>query len=223
MTAQRRPRRRGPLRDDGQHEKRNGDAERVEECDEERSRPGVMVRGCDRDRGEHRSGARDEDETEAQAEDEAASLVGIARCSEPREGTLDHLSDLGDEEAHRQEAEQGDAQPEQEVLGEMEEAEQRAGEEDGEAEAHYQPGDDHVGPPLAGCRRATRHDDGDDGHDARRQPGDQPTEECDDEELTHASRSAGDRKRALMPLSLGNVPWPKLAAGPRGRVSPPTE
>ena len=112
----------------------------------------MVVCGRHRDRRQHRSGTRHEDEAEAQAQDEAAALVGVARRAQPGERALNDLADPRDEEAHRQQPEQGDAQPEQEVLGQVEEAEQRAGEEDGEAEAHDQPGDDHVGPPLAGSR-----------------------------------------------------------------------
>ena len=94
MAAQRGPRCRGALGDHGQHEERNGDAQRVEEGDEERGRPGVVVRRRHRDRREHRSGTRHEDETEAQAQDEPAALVGVARRPQPGEGTLNDLTDL---------------------------------------------------------------------------------------------------------------------------------
>ena len=87
----------------------------------------------------------------------------------------------------------------------MEETEQRTGEEDGEAEAHHQPGDDHVGPPLARSGRSAGHDDGNDGNDAGRQPGDESTEERNDEELTHVSRSVAIRGRASALLLLRTV------------------
>ena len=206
VAAQGRPRRRGALGDHRQHEQRDGDAQRVEERDEERRCSRMMVRGGHRDRRQHRSGARHEDEAEAQAQDEAAALVRVARRAQPGEGTLNDLTELGDEESHRQQTEQGDAQPEQEVLGQMEEAEQRAGKEDGEAEAHHQPGDDDVGPPLARSGRSTRHDDGNDGNDAGGEPGDQPTEEGDDQELTHGSRFLADREQAPALLLLGGLP-----------------
>ena len=221
VAAQRGPRRRGALGDHRQHEERHGDAQRVEEGDEERGRARVMVRGRHGDGGEDRSGARHEDEAEAQSQNEAAAFVGVARRAQPGEGPLNDLADLGDQEAHGQQPEQGDAQPEQEVLGEVEESEQRAGEEDGEAEAHHQPGDDHVGAPFARSRRTAGHDDGDDGDDAGGQPGDQPTEERDDEELTHGSRSVADRERA--PVLLLRTVFSVEPSGPppaRG-VAPP--
>jgi hypothetical protein len=78
----------------------------------------------------------------------------------------------------------------------VEEAEQRAGEEDGEAEAHDQAGDDHVGARPARSGRSARHDHRDHRDDAGRQPRDQSADECDDEELTHGSRSvAGGERR----------------------------
>ncbi len=111
-----------------------------------------------------------------------------------------------DEESHRQQTEQGDPQPEQEVLGQMEEAEQRAGKEDGDAEADHQPGDDDVGPPLARSGRSTGHDDRNDGNDAGGEPGDQPTEKGDDQEFTHGSRFLADREEAPALLLLGCLP-----------------
>ena len=197
MAAQRGPGRRGALGDHRQHEEGDGDAQRVEERHQERGHACMMVCGRHRNRREDRSGAGHEDQTETQAQDEAASLVGVARRAQPSERPLYDLADLGDQKAHRQQSEQGDAQPEQEVLGQVEKTEQRAGEQDGEAEAHHQPRDDHVGPPLARSRRTARHDDGNDGNDAGRQPGDQSTEERNDEELTHVSRSAAIPWRAL--------------------------
>ena len=196
VAAQRGPGRRGALGDHRQHEERDGDTQRVEERHQERGRACVVVCGRHRNRREDRSGAGHEDQPETQAQDEAAPLVGVARRAQPGEGPLNDLADLGDQKAHRQQAEQGDAQPEQQVLGQVEETEQRTGEEDGEAEAHHQPGDDHVGPPLARSGRSAGHDDGDDGNDAGRQPGDQSTEERNDEELTHVSRSVAIRGRA---------------------------
>ena len=200
VVAQRRPGRRGALGHHGEHEERHGHAQCVEERDQERGRARPVVRRCHRDRGEDGAGARHEDQAETQAENEAAPFVGVSRGTQPGEGPLNDLAHPGDQEPDGQQAEQDDAQPEQEVLGQMEEAEQRAGEEDGETEAHHQPGDDHVGPPLVRSRRAARHDDGDHGDDAGGQPGDQPTEERDEQELTHGRRSVANRERAFAPL-----------------------
>ncbi len=83
----------------------------------------MVVRRRHRDGSEHRPGARHEDETEAQTQDEPTTLVGVARGPEAGEGSLDGLADFRNQEADGQEAEQCDAEPEQEVLGEVEETE----------------------------------------------------------------------------------------------------
>ena len=76
-----------------------------------------------RNRRQDWSGAGHEDQPEAQAQDEAAPLVGVARRAQPGKGPLNDLADLGDQKTHRQQAEQDDAEPEQQVLGQVEEAE----------------------------------------------------------------------------------------------------
>ena len=189
------------LGDHGQHEQRNGDAQRVEQRHEERGCPDVMVRGRHRYCRQNRSGAGHEDEAEAQAQNEAAAFVGVARGTQSGERSLNDLAESRDEQAHRQEARAG-RRPSQnkEILGQVEEAEQRAGEEDGDAETHDQPGNDHVGPPLARSGRSARHDDRNDGNDAGGQPGDQSAEKRDDQEFTHGSRAVAVRERALVLL-----------------------
>ena len=130
VASQRRPRCGGALGDNRQHEERDGDAQRVEESDEQRGRARVMVRRRHGNGREDRSGTRDEDEAEAQSQNEPAAFVGVARRTQPGEGALNDLTDLGNQETHRQQPEEGDAQPEQEVLREVQESEQRAGEQD---------------------------------------------------------------------------------------------
>jgi hypothetical protein len=109
VAAQGRPRRGGALGHHGQYEQRDGDTQGVEEGDEQRRCSRMMVRGGHRDRRQDRSGARHEDEPEAQAQDEAAALIRVARRSQPGEGTLNDFAELGDEESDRQQTEQGDA------------------------------------------------------------------------------------------------------------------
>ena len=152
------------------------------------SRAHPVVGGGHRDGGEHRSGAGHEDEPETHPEDEAAALGRVAGRPEPRERPLDELAHPRDEEPHREQAEHGDPEPEQQVLGEMEETQDGRREEDREAEAHDHAGDDHVGTRLARARRAAGHHDGDDRDDAGGEPGDQSAEERDDEEFSHGTR-----------------------------------
>ena len=89
VAAQRGPGRRGALGDHRQHEERDGDTQRVEERHQERGRACVVVCGRHRNRREDRSGAGHEDQPETQAQDEAASLVGVARTRpDERKGAL---------------------------------------------------------------------------------------------------------------------------------------
>ena len=220
VAAQGAPRGRGPLRHQRQHEEGHGDARRVEQGDEQRCRAHPVMGGGHRDGREHRPGAGHEDEPEAQPEDEAATLGRVAGCAEPGERPLNELAHPGDEEPDRQQAEHGHTEPEQQVLGEMEEAEDGRREEDRQAEAHDHAGDDHVGTGLARARRPAGHHDGDDRDDAGGEARDQPAEERDDEQLSHGncSRAAGRSAPALL---RGTFPLPrKLAGDPPAGASP---
>ena len=186
----------GPFGEHGEHEQRHGDPGGVDERHEDGREPDMVAGGRHRDRGQDRPGAGHEDEAQAQPEDEASPLVGVARGAQPGERPLNDVPDGGDHEADGKNSEHGDPQPEQEVLREVQEAEHRAGEEDGQAEAGDQPGDDQVRPGAAGRGRASGHDHRDDRHDARGEAGDEATEERDDEQLTHGRRSSA-RNRSL--------------------------
>ena len=222
VAAQGRPGRRRPLRHQRQHQERDGDTEGVEQGDEERGGAHVVVGGGHRDGGEHRSGAGHEDEPEAHPEDEAAALGRVAGGPETREGTLNDLTNPWDEEPDRQQAEHGDAEPEQQVLGEVEEAEDRRGEEHRQAEADDQAGDDHVGACLARARRAASHHDRDDRDDAGGEPRDQAAQERDDEELTHGSRCVAGGRSAPALLRDDSL-TAKLAGGEPEEASRPRE
>ena len=160
-----------------------------------------MVRRRHGDGGEHRTGARDEDEAEAQSENEPATFVGVARRAEAGEGPLDDLADLWGSTARPTTARAGRHPARTGGLGggggSRAASWRRAREM---LKLTTSAGDDDVGPPLAGSRRASGHHDGDDRDDAGRQAGDQPAEERDDEELTHRSRCVAHRQRARVLL-----------------------
>ncbi len=184
MAAQGRPRR-GPLGQDRQYEERQGEPKGIEERDQEGAAAYAMVVRGHRDGGEHRAGAGDEDGTKAQAEEKPATLSRIARRAQPGERSLEQLAHSGDHQPDRDGAEQSHPQPEEEVLREVEEAEQGGGEEHRQAEAQDESTDDEEGPGAAGARGSPGHDDREDRDDARRESGDQPAQEGNDDKFTH--------------------------------------
>ena len=220
VAAQRRPARGGALGDDRQNQEGQRDAEGVEQRHEEGAAADAVMGGGDGDRRQDRAGTRHEDGPQAQAEDEAPAFGGVAGGTEPGKGPLERLADLGDQEADRDRPQHGHAEPEQEVLGQVQETQHRAREEHREAETQHQAGDDHEWPSTAAARRPTRQDDRDHRHDARGEAGDQAAQEGDDEQLTHGSSlavAAGGTPALLRDASA----LAKLAGGVERDSSPP--
>ena len=79
-----------------------------------------------RDGREHRAGARDEDESQAQSQHEPPARGGVSRCTQAVERELDPVADGGQQEAGGEDEEETDPEPEQEVLRQSDGAQDRA-------------------------------------------------------------------------------------------------
>src|SRR6476646_6750507 len=146
--------------------------------------------GVCRDRADDRPAARYEDEAEARTEKEPSAEVAIrAAAAEARQGTLDPDADLREDQAGRDEEQQPDREVAQEVLWQVQLAQQPGGDQREDGEARDEPGDDRVRPPAAAARapreqdrQHRKHTRRDRGHDPRRE-GDR---EQDQEAPVHA-------------------------------------
>jgi hypothetical protein len=211
VPTERRPGRRA-LGQQSEDEQGQGEPNGIKERDHNGRAPNAMVVGRHGDGREHRAGAGDEDGSEAEAEKEATTLGGVARGTQPGERPLDELAYSGNHQPDRDRTEHGHTQPEEEVLREVEETQQRRGEKHGQAEAQDKAGDDEEWPGAVAARRAARQDNRDHRNDAGREPGDQPAQERDDNELSHRRRIPS----VALPLALlGSLPRSNLAGRSR--------
>ena len=140
-------------RGDGQHRQRG--AERVGDRDRDRLPAQVHAGRVRRDRADDRPAAGDEDEAEARAEQEAAAEVAVgAAPAQARQRPLDPHADAREDQAGRDEEQQPDREVAEEVLRQVELAQQPGRDQRERGEARDEPGDDRVRP--AGVRRSRR-------------------------------------------------------------------
>ncbi len=165
---------------------------------------------------------------EAQAQHEPTARAGVTGPTQPVERQLYPASEGGQQQSRGQYQQEGDPEPEEEVLGQAEGAQHRTTDQLGEAEAHHQSGDDQKRTgPGSGCRPAG-HNHREDRDDARRQPRYQPTQESDRQQFSHvalklpasAVQRASARRRDM---SLGREVLWKVAGRPWCRLTLSTE
>jgi hypothetical protein len=120
-----------------------------------------------RNRSEHEPAARHEDETEGQAQDEAAAEIPARSARQSGERALEHLAKLRDDQRRRDDEEEGDREIPEEVLRQVQLSEQPGDGKEGSGEADDDSGDDGVGPSRSAAARAPGEDDGQDRQPAR--------------------------------------------------------
>ncbi len=179
---------RDALASDGDQQHRNGGAECVREREQDGVEADLVLRRERGDRREHGSGARHEDETEADAEQEPAAEVAAAPPRHERERTLQHVPDLRNEQSRREHEQHRDREVAKEVLRQPERREQRRRREREQREARDEAGDDRERATAAPGRAAGEHDR-QHRQDARRHCGDHTGEEADAEQHDHRSKS----------------------------------
>ena len=143
-----------------------------------------------RDGSDDRAGTRREQETEAHAEQEAASDISRPSAPERLKRALDEAADRWDEERQAHQEHDPDRDVPEDVLREAERREQRRrGQREG-GEADDEPGHDGERPPAA-ARSTAREDDRQNRKDARADRRDHAGDERDPDEQSHL----GDRSR----------------------------
>ena len=175
---------------DEQH--RDGRADRVGDGEHDRAEAHVLRRSDDRDRRQHRAGARHEHEPEARAEQQSAPEVAARSPRQAEERSLDDLLDLREEQCRRDEEQERDREVAEKILGQSErpqepDAEQREG-----REAEDEPGDDRE-RLAAAAGRAAREDDRQNREHARRDCRDEPGCEADADQNEHSLVSVESR------------------------------
>ena len=175
---------------EGDREQHDREADRVGDGDQDRLEPEVPRCRRARHVGERRAGARDEDEPERAAEDEAAAEVARGPAREPRERPLDPGAHLGHDQDRGDQEEQADRDVPQQVLRQAELVQDPRREQGRDEEGDREPGDDQErpAPVLAAGDPAGQHDRQHRQH-ARRDGRDQAGHERKDDCEPHARYS----------------------------------
>ena len=178
------------------HEERHRHPDAEGDREEDRRQADLVGGPDDRDGRQDRAGARDEHETEAEADDEPPGPAARLAAPEAPEGALEERGERRDEipEPHRHE--ERNAGVAQEVLGQVKGRDRLGADQDEQAEAQHEPGHHGQGagpgpPPARGFgvgRRPGREDHGQHRHNAGRDPGDEAGKESDADEPDHRGR-----------------------------------
>ncbi len=147
---------RSALAREGDRQHRQGGADGEGEREPDSLDSDLARRGDRRDRGENGSGARDEHQPEARAEQEAAAEVARAPSGQALKRPGDELADLRHEQRERDEEKQRDRQVAEEVIRQADLVEEPRCEEGEDGEADDDPRDDRERTPAR--RAAGEHD-----------------------------------------------------------------
>ena len=170
---------------DREHRERG--AQRIRERDEDRARADAVQAGQPADGAEDRTCARDEDEPETRAEDEAAAEISCPPARQERKRPLEQLTRAWDDEGDCQHKQQCDRDLRQRGRAQLQRGEDRRGRERERRERRDEPGDDRIRAAPAAASAAREHDR-QHRQDAGRQHRDESRTERNREQHEHAPR-----------------------------------
>ena len=195
-----------PLSGEGKDQQRQGGTDRERQRQRHGGQPDGSGGARDDDGGQHRARARHVQHAERQTQAESASAGTELLLRKLRERLLQQCLELREDESEADGNQRDERDPADRVLRQVQQRQQRRTEQRDDAETEHQAGDHAVGPQgfrqgalgpdLRGHRarlgrrrlaalRAGEEDDGQHRKDARRDAGDQATEEADRDQCEH--------------------------------------